>query len=248
MKNVSESYKIKALSMCSLALTIAMLVFVIFRFAGFEYYVDKSTYSVNPTVQIIIFHISKCLEAFIIAQTITKRKVWQNILIAVGYCTIYFFIPDSLSFVFDVIYVLAVLPLYALDYKVAAYGIILFAFYVGYQALMLYAKFTVDLSGKYSYTSLVVSLIDYKLYISCLCATINLWRFKLMSEKTRIATPSADETKNYGGGHCFFLFGKFEKFCEVVGKILVGIVTLGIAPLVVHICRKNKKKQEDLNK
>ena len=248
MKTNTNDYKIKALTMCTIALTIAMLIFAIFRLCGFEYYVDTKEYSVNPTIEIIIFHISKCLEAFIIAQTITSRKVWQNILIAVGYCTIYFFIPDSISFVFDVVYILLVLPLYAKDYKVSAYGLFLFIFYMAYQLLMLYAKFTINLENKYSYTALIVSLIDYKLYISCLCTTINLWRLKLMTERTRIETPSADETRNYGGGHCFFLFGKFEKFCEVVGKILVGVLTLGIAPLVVHLCRKNKKTEEKSSK
>ena len=60
---------------------------------------------------------------------------------------------------------------------------------------------------------------------------------------TRINTPNPEESKNYGGGHCFLFFGKFEKVCEVIGKIIVGVCTLGIAPLSVHLYRKAKAKK-----
>lgn len=52
------------------------------------------------------------------------------------------------------------------------------------------------------------------------------------------------ETKTgdgWGGDGCILFWGKFDNFCEVVGKIIVGIVTLGIAPLIVHLSRKKKE-------
>lgn len=59
-----------------------------------------------------------------------------------------------------------------------------------------------------------------------------------------INTPNPNEERGgFNGGHCFLFWGKFEKFCEVVGKIVVGICTLGIAPLCVYVYRKKKNEK-----
>lgn len=58
--------------------------------------------------------------------------------------------------------------------------------------------------------------------------------------------PDVHETRReddgWNGDGCMFFWGKFDDVCEVIGKIVVGVVTLGIAPLVVYLCRKNKKE------
>lgn len=65
-----------------------------------------------------------------------------------------------------------------------------------------------------------------------------------MSENLNKSPLPEAEAKNGGpwnGGGCMLLWGKFDDVCEVIGKIVVGIITLGIAPLVVHLCRKKKE-------
>lgn len=65
-----------------------------------------------------------------------------------------------------------------------------------------------------------------------------------MSEELNKKPLPEAESKNGGpwhGGGCMLLWGKFDTACEIIGKIIVGILTLGIAPLVVHICRKKKE-------
>ena len=56
-----------------------------------------------------------------------------------------------------------------------------------------------------------------------------------------IKTPNPKDEKNYGGGGCTLFWGKFEDACEIIGKIIVGICTLGLAPLGVYLYRKHKK-------
>lgn len=55
--------------------------------------------------------------------------------------------------------------------------------------------------------------------------------------------PDAEEKAKggWGGDGCILFWGKFDRACEVIGKIVVGICTLGIAPLIVHLIRKKKE-------
>lgn len=65
-----------------------------------------------------------------------------------------------------------------------------------------------------------------------------------MSENLEKKPLPEAEPKNSGPWHgdgCMFFWGKFDDVCEVIGKIIVGILTLGIAPLVVYLCRKKKE-------
>lgn len=59
--------------------------------------------------------------------------------------------------------------------------------------------------------------------------------------KSPLPEAEAKTGDGWGGGGCMFLWGKFDTACEIIGKIIVGIVTLGIAPLVVYLCRKKKE-------
>lgn len=61
----------------------------------------------------------------------------------------------------------------------------------------------------------------------------------------KINTPNPNDERNYGGGHCFLFWGKFDKACEVIGKVIVGICTLGIAPLAVYLYRKKKNAKAE---
>lgn len=62
--------------------------------------------------------------------------------------------------------------------------------------------------------------------------------------ENKINTPNPKEEKNFGGGGCTLFWGKFEDTCEVIGKIIVGICTLGIVPLSVYLYRKHKNENE----
>lgn len=59
----------------------------------------------------------------------------------------------------------------------------------------------------------------------------------------KINTPNPEEqSRGYGGGGCILLWGKFDKVCEIIGKVIVSICTLGIAPLCVYLSRKKKQQ------
>ena len=85
---------------------------------------------------------------------------------------------------------------------------------------------------------MMASVIDYKLFIVALYIFIY---YRRVAMEKKINTPNPEERGwDYGGGGCTLIWGKFEKVCEIIGKIIVSICTLGIAPLCVYIYRKKK--------
>lgn len=59
-------------------------------------------------------------------------------------------------------------------------------------------------------------------------------------------TNTIKEEKEFGnGGGCFLFWGEEDKTYAVIGKIVVGFLTLGVLPLIWLIkCKKGKNSTE----
>lgn len=110
-----------------------------------------------------------------------------------------------------------------------------------YQFVMMQARYSINLTEKFNYIAGIASTFDYKIFLLSIVLLTKIIRsYKSMKE---IKTPNPEEKQEWSGGHCILFWGKFDKFCEAVGKIIVGVCTLGIAPLSVHLYRKAKAKK-----
>lgn len=98
------------------------------------------------------------------------------------------------------------------------------------------ARYQIDLVEKFNYIAMIESVIDYKLFIVSIYLLIKFRRLRM--EKKVQNLPNAEE-RNYGGGGCILFWGKFDTACEIIGKIIVAIVSLGIVPIVFK-CKKLK--------
>lgn len=223
---------------------IVMLVLAVFRFCGIGYFANEySEHEFIPWVQEAILFTLKWIEMIFILATLSRLKMRFILLISFAYINIYWFINDStISFILDLIYTI-ILPFFInkFDYKRITYGILLFLLIVAYQFIMMTARYTIDLSEKFNYIAMIESVFDYKIFVISIYLLVYNRRIKM----DKINTPNPNDERNFGGGGCMFFWGKFDKVCEVIGKVIVGICTLGIAPLAVYLYRKNKKKSKD---
>lgn len=224
---------------------ILMVVLSVFRFCGIGYFANTySEHKLVPWVQVAIQFVLKWVDGFLILAILCKQKLYKVATISLLWNFIYFItMPKSVVITLDILYA-TVLPfiLSKFDYKRIIYGILLFVLISLYQFIMLQARYTIDLNAKFNYIAGIASTFDYKVFLlSIYLITKFLWRkYEDMKE---IKTPNPEEKQDWSGGHCYFFFGKFEKACEVIGKIIVGVCTLGIAPLSVHLYRKAKAKK-----
>ena len=224
---------------------ILMVVLAVFRFCGIGYFANTySEHKLVPWVQVAIQFVLKWVDLLFVLLVLSKAKFYVVALISLAWNCIYFIaMPESIVMVLDILYA-TILPfvLDRFDYKRITYGLLLFVLISIYQFIMLQARYTIDLNAKFNYIAGIVSTFDYKIFLlSIYLITKYLWRkYEDMKE---IKTPNPEEKRDWSGGHCIFFFGKFEKACEVIGKIIVGVCTLGIAPLSVHLYRKAKAKK-----
>lgn len=224
---------------------ILMVVLAVFRFCGIGYFANTySGHKLVPWVQVAIQFVLKWVDLLFVLLILSKAKFYIVALISLSWNCIYFIaMPESIVMILDIVY-MTVLPfiLSKFNYKYITYGIMLVILISIYQFIMLQARYTIDLSLKFNYMALIVSVFDYKIFLlSLYLITKILWRNYESMEL--IKTPNPEEEKNWSGGGCILFFGKFEKACEVIGKIIVGVCTLGIAPLSVHLYRKAKAKK-----
>lgn len=223
---------------------IVMLVLAIFRFCGIGYFANEyPEHKFIPWVQDTIMFALKWIEMIFILATLSRLKMRFILLISFAYINIYWFINDStISFILDLIYTI-ILPFFInkFDYKSITYGILLFLLIIAYQFIMMTARYTIDLSEKFNYIAMIESVFDYKIFVISIYLLVYNRRIRM----NKINTPNPNDERNFGGGGCMFFWGKFDKACEVIGKVIVGICTLGIAPLAVYLYRKNKKKSDN---
>lgn len=221
---------------------ILMAVLAVFRFCGIGYFAnDYPEQTPIPWVQDSILFAMKLVEGFFILLILTRIKWYVALVVSLIYSLSLIFITDTtLVYALDTIFAI-VIPfiISKFEYKRITYGIILMCLMTGYQLVMLFARYEIDITAKFNYLAIIASVFDYKIFVLSIYLLTYNWRLKM----ARINTPNPNDEKNYGGGGCFFFFGKFEKFCEAVGKIIVGVCTLGIAPLSVFLYRKSKAKK-----
>lgn len=223
-----------------------MLLLAIFRFCGIGYFANNyKEHTFIPWVQDLILFALKWIELIFILATLAKIKFRYAIIIAFIYANIYWFINNAIiSFVIDVIYYMFIpFLINKFDYKRITYGIFLMAIITAYQFLMMSARYSINLSEKFNYIAMIESVFDYKIFIISIYFLIYNWRLKL----ERINTPNPEDEKNYGGGGCTLFWGKFEKFCQIVGMIIISICSIGIVPLAVFLYRKNKQNKSIKN-
>lgn len=225
-----------------LSCIILMAVLAVFRFCGIGYFAnDYPEQTPIPWVQDSILFAMKLVEGFFILLILTRIKWYVALVVSLIYSFALIFITDTtLVYALDTVY-MTIIPFVIMkfDYKRITYGIILVLLMLAYQFLMLFARYEIDVESKFNYIAGIAAVFDYKIFILSIYLLTYNWRLKM----ARINTPNPNDEKNYGGGHCFLFFGKFEKFCEAVGKIIVGVCTLGIAPLLVSLYRKSKAKK-----
>lgn len=221
---------------------ILMVVLAVFRFCGIGYFANTySEHKLVPWVQEMILFVMKWVELAFILAILTRIKLPLCFIVAFIYNNIYWFIDNAvLSFIIDIIYyVIIPFILSKFQYKRITYGIILAMVLSAYQFIMMTARYSINLTEKFNYVAMLESVFDYKIFILSIYLLIYNWRLRMK----KINTPNPNEEKNFGGGGCTLFWGKFEKACEVIGKIIVGVCTLGIAPLSVHLYRKAKAKK-----
>ena len=221
---------------------ILMVVLAVFRFCGIGYFANQyEEQEFVPWVQETILFAMKWVEGFFILMILTRSKWYVSLSIAFLYAISLIFISNTtIVYILDIIFAtLTPFILSKFQYKRIAYGVILILLMTMYQLLMLFARYEIDINAKFNYIAIIASVFDYKIFIISIYLLIYTWRLRM----ERINTPNPESEKNYGGGGCFFFFGKFEKVCEVIGKVVVGVCTLGIAPLSVHLYRKAKAKK-----
>lgn len=235
--NTSEKEKFSILFFFTIVAL--MVVFAIFRFCGIGYFAnDYPEHELNFVAQEIIMFALKWFELFFVIMCLAKIKWWKLLILSFIWANVYWFVSNQITtFILDIIYAVFIpFVLNKFQAKYITYGILLTILICAYQFLMLFARYTIDLSAKFNYVALIASVLDYKLFIVALYIFIY---YRRVSMERKINTPNPEE-KNYGGGGCLFFFGKFDKVCEIIGKVIVSICTLGIAPLCVYIYRKKK--------
>lgn len=223
---------------------ILMVVLAVFRFCGIGYFANEyKEHELVPWVQELILFALKWIEGFFILMILSRRKWYILATISLIYSIALIFVTNSsITFVLDIIYTM-ILPFFInkFDYKSVTHGILLFLLIIAYQFIMMTARYTINLSEKFNYIAMIESVFDYKIFIISIYLLIYNRRIKM----DKINTPNPNDERNYGGGGCFFFWGKFDKACEIIGKVIVGICTLGIAPLCVYIYRKKKNAKAE---
>lgn len=224
-----------------------MAILMIFRFCGIGYFANTyKEHTLIPWVQELVLFALKWVEMIFILLILTRVKLYIALIISFLYIQAYWFINSTaISFLLDVVYMIFVPFIVSkFQYKRITYGIILVIVLSIYQFIMMIARYNINLAEKFNYIAGIASVFDYKIFVMSIYLLIKCWRLKM----ARINTPNPEDEKNFGGGHCMLFWGKFEKFCEAVGKIIVGVCTLGIAPLSVYLYRKHKDKPQDAQK
>lgn len=226
---------------------ILMTVLAVFRFYGIGYFANEyEEQEVIPWVQVAIQFVLKWVDLLFVLLILSKAKFYIVAIISLAWNCIYFItMPESVVMILDIVYATA-LPfvLNKFKYKYITYGILLFVLISIYQFAMMQARYTIDLTEKFNYMAMIASVFDYKIFLlSIYLITKILWRkYGYMKE---IKTPNPEQRDDWSGGGCIFFWGKFDKACEVIGKVVVGICTLGIAPLAVYLYRKKKNAKAE---
>ena len=224
-----------------------MAILMIFRFCGIGYFANTyKEHTLIPWVQELVLFALKWVEMIFILLILTRVKLYIALIVSFLYIQAYWFIDSTaISFLLDIVYMIFVPFIVSkFQYKRIPYGIMLVIVLSIYQFIMMIARYDINLSEKFNYIAMIESVFDYKIFVISIYLLVKSWRLKM----ARINTPNPDDEKNFGGGGCMLFWGKFEKFCEAVGKIIVGVCTLGIAPLSVYLYRKHKDKPQDAQK
>lgn len=227
---------------------IMMTVLAVFRFCGIGYFANEyEEQEVIPWVQVAIQFVLKWIDAFLILAILTTIKTRFIIIISLLWNCLYFVtMPESVVMILDIVYATA-LPfvLSKFKYKYITYGILLFVLISIYQFAMMQARYTIDLTEKFNYMAMIASVFDYKIFLLSIYLISKILRRKYEHMMKEIKTPNPEQRDDWSGGGCFFFWGKFDKACEIIGKVIVGICTLGIAPLAVYIYRKKKNAKAE---
>lgn len=227
-----------ALTLCLTSMIILMAFFAVCRLCGWGYFANNYTeHEYNYFWSEFILFILKAFEAVIILLTLTKCKWWICAIIGIAYASI--LIPNIFAnyvFWIDCAYIL-VIPCILNKRKQESFGynILFLIFILLYQLLMMYSRYSINLSEKFNYLAQVASIIDYKIFLVVLFLFIKLKRSNMDKAKE---FPNIDK-KEYGGGGCFLFWGE-RSIGQKTFDIFMGIVTLGIYTNIQYwkLCKK----------
>lgn len=241
MKKVLPKYRPVLLMFISTL--ILMMFFMICRFCGLSYFANNYTpQPINNSIQAIINYFLKALEAFAIIAILTDLKWYKAAFVGFTVTCIYFVpINNVWSFIFDLLITLFV-PFILNKFRAETipFSFILIVLMLLYQALVLQARYTIDLSLKFNYIAGIVSVLDYKLFV------FNIYFIRRLIDM-QLPAAESNETKDiFGGGHCFFLFGpeKLKTKAALIGHIIgfpIFVIIYGIEytyKLIKKSCKK----------
>lgn len=227
---------------------VLMTVLDVFRFCGIGYFANEYEEQELVTwVQVAIQFVLKWVDLLFVLLILNKAKFYIVAIISLAWNCIYFItMSESVVMILDIIYMTA-LPfvLSKFDYKYITCGIMLVIGISLYQFVMMQARYTIDLTEKFNYMAMIASVFDYKIFLLSIYLISKILRRKYEHMMKEIKTPNPEQRDDWSGGGCILFWGKFDKACEVIGKVVVGICTLGIAPLAVYLYRKKKNAKAE---
>lgn len=171
-----------AVSLMFYSFIVAMIVFAVFRFCGIAWFSqDYKLIEIDSTLHNLINFIFKVFEGTFIMLILTKLKTRYCLLISILYSILLLLIQQpTIEFCLDVIYIVSVPFIFNKDKN---NSIIKSTIYIAlislYQIMMSFARYSIDLSGKYDLCYTLLGVIDYQLFI------VVIYLYKIIRNKRR---------------------------------------------------------------
>lgn len=177
------------------AFFVVMIILAIMRLFGFGYWhIDYEEQEYNEVIAAIIMAALKYIEAIFIGLSLFNIKWYFTFLIAAVYVGIIGIFENlTIEFIGDCLYILVLS--FVLNHKVRLksllYAGVYLAVLIAYQALMMFARYDIDLSYKFNYTMQVLSVFDYKFFIITLFLFIKRRKICLKTKRNSLSVPKS---------------------------------------------------------
>lgn len=205
MKKLNLFQKIKSLDnhekfvWLLLLSTIALMIFfMICRFCGLSYFTND--YREQPTeawVKQFIPFISSLFDYTIIAMCLSKKRWYWCLLCGLLFnCLFWIPMPTWMPIILDFVYMLFIgFFLSKFEYKRVGYGLLLAIAVTLYQFIMMIGRYSIDLNARFNYMAMLVSVLDFKLFLINIYLLIYLKRRKENGRKQE-SQSSASGSRN----------------------------------------------------
>lgn len=201
MKRPSLLHRIKALSnhekfvwLLLISTVILMIFFMICRFCGLSYFTNKyEEQSAETWMKELILFISSLFDYILIAMCLSRAKwYWCTLTGLLFNCLFFIPMPTWLPIVLDFGYMLFVgFILSRFDYKRVGYGLLLAVIVTLYQFVMMIGRYSIDLTARFNYMAMLVSVLDFKLFLVNIYLLVYLKRRKEDGRKQRVESSTS---------------------------------------------------------